>query len=1428
MIYTIGRVDAPVIVVLTQPNYADIKKGELASGQERDAILSIFESRGISRDDVCITCVYNTDNKIVSTKANADRYVDSWLKPFIKSHKRRLIVPMGNDASYAVGVLKDIAGVNLVRGSNCSSEDYPGVPIFPTINVYFIMQTPDEADDVSIDVRNAVNALRGFDYNLPELDIRDLETPDDVRNMFLEAAEEGICGYDFETDTGEKHIATAVTASFYTGRKNDDGVPIVYFWGAYDLLVPRFSEDHLKKMGKAFKVFFSNAKDNFKLLAWNMGFDDAVAQHNYFDDEEWEGSDEDGMLYEWGVDNRTYNGLKEAAFRRLGYPNYDGPVDEHVKAISARRGKNLVHPDDFRTLERFGQEAQVEILKSGKEKLTWPKTLDKKTAAWALVPYDDLRLYNAYDAYFTVEVIKVLKPLVKKYKLENSQKLRHRIAKMFMKSELRGFQCDVKANREISAELGELIESSKNLCLKELDELFEDIRVLELNVSDGKFVLNSGDNLAKILYGKPTAMPAIVPVNERVSKKHKAIIADFNAEFYSQTEKVKALVDSGAMDITAIDAKIKHAFNVVHGDAGIPYTTSMQDQYLHGFYVPKLFTKNGKPSVTAGVLNNLYAEKPMELLKYILMYRRAYKLKSTFVDSIYNKLDADGILRYRLNAIGTNTGRVSSCVQLGTVVNTIDGAKNIEDLKIGDMVLGHDGLYHACESDAYTKPQAMFYRVINANGDSIVCTESHRFYTERGWKDCNQLVPGSTLLYTYKNGEFSLVEVDRIEKEYVGIPWDVAVEGCHSYVAQGFVNHNSKPNCQNFVKYIRGQMIPREGYEFVEFDLSQAEIRAIAAFSGDKRLIAALYEKDMHRYIASLIFKKPMEEVTDYERKASKAQPLTSNILTPNGWVKMGDLSEGDYVIGSNGGATRVMGIFPQGEKQVYKVNVGGHVVECSEDHWWTVFDRKYRKDVLMTTKEIQDAGLKFNKTNRFAIKTVDPVKFTKTQLPLHPYVLGVMLGDGHFTDSSFSTNDVEIAERVRELLGCEYEVRLLPKDVPNKVDSYRITQAFKGAKSGKALNAILRNLGFNHNSKSHEKFIPDMYKYASLEDRMWLLRGLMDTDGTCDASKPQATYTTVSDRFRDDVMELVRSLGGTTSSHSEYGSYIDKDGNKVQGRLAHRVRVTVPNDPFSLDRKSSRWNIKKYHDKTFMQPILGIESTDDYVPMQCIRVDSPDSLYVTDGYVLTHNTIIFGILYGLSHISLAVAINCSEEEAQDFIEFFYAAFPDVKIWLDKQIELAKVAPYKARTPWGTMRSTKNIFSVSKKEIKHMENVSQNMPIQGAAGELTLYYICEIMDEVKRQGWDVHMINTTHDSCTLEVPIGLSERVIELVEKVVAAPAPVAPLDTVVFKADIEVSMFWSCEPNVRKAIDPKYDTPDSTFPWDIVLGIDDTEPVTV
>jgi hypothetical protein len=74
----------------------------------------------------------------------------------------------------------------------------------------------------------------------------------------------------------------------------------------------------------------------------------------------------------------------------------------------------------------------------------------------------------------------------------------------------------------------------------------------------------------------------------------------------------------------------------------------------------------------------------------------------------------------------------------------------------------------------------------------------------------------------------------------------------------------------------------------------------------------------------------------------------------------------------------------------------------------------------------------------------------------------------------------------------------------------------------------------------------------------------------------------------------------------------------------------------------------------------------------------------------------------------------------------------------------------------------------------------------------------------------------------------LSERVIELVEKVVAAPAPVAPLDTVVFKADIEVSMFWSCEPNVRKAIDPKYDTPDSTFPWDIVLGIDDTEPVTV
>lgn len=364
------------------------------------------------------------------------------------------------------------------------------------------------------------------------------------------------------------------------------------------------------------------------------------------------------------------------------------------------------------------------------------------------------------------------------------------------------------------------------------------------------------------------------------------------------------------------------------------------------------------------------------------------------------------------------------------------------------------------------------------------------------------------------------------------------------------------------------------------------------------------------------------------EMGLGKAQPLDAKILTSNGWIRMRDAKVGTEITNSTGGTSRITGVYPQGVKDIYRVNFSdGSSTECCEEHLWSVntTSRRYRKNPYLV-KELKDFkdDLQFrNGNNKYYIPIVKPVKGSlETSLPIDPWLLGITIGNGSISGSSYGISTIEpyILEQLTNLIGNEHYLRY---DNNNTV---YISSFDGGVGSNKHLNNIrnLKLLGCN----AYNKFIPDIYKTAPLESRIALLQGLMDTDGSVNCSNNHLEYTTVSQTLAKDIQELVWSLGGICKIYLKKTSWTYKD-EKKNGE-AYRLSIVLPNEilPFRLPRKAQAYRPRsKYH------PHRAITSV-EYVgkkEAQCIMVDAEDHLYITDDYILTHNTsMAIGAIYKL------------------------------------------------------------------------------------------------------------------------------------------------------------------------------------------------------
>jgi len=352
----------------------------------------------------------------------------------------------------------------------------------------------------------------------------------------------------------------------------------------------------------------------------------------------------------------------------------------------------------------------------------------------------------------------------------------------------------------------------------------------------------------------------------------------------------------------------------------------------------------------------------------------------------------------------------------------------------------------------------------------------------------------------------------------------------------------------------------------------------------------------------------------DVGRGGRKAQPLDAKILTPDGWRVMGDLKVGHFVIGQNGLSVKVRGVFPLGEKQVFRVTFSdGSFTECCDDHLWKVATKSswevknlydIRKNYLISDKR----GFK---KKRYRIPLVAPVEFPERKLLLDPYLVGCLLGDGGLSGTgtpNYTTADVEIIELLSARLpsGCFF--------TKGKADEYGyriVTKNGSGGASANPVRAALDTLGMS-GKVAHQKSIPDDYKFGSIEDRLECLRGLMDSDGWVHKRGIgcKAAFCSTSRQLVEDAAFIVRSLGGLT------GNILVK--HPENGRTAYEIVLAMPKgtNPFRLKRKATN-----YTGRTKYPPVRYVASIEPVgvKPVQCIWVDG--AMYVTDDCIVTHNT---------------------------------------------------------------------------------------------------------------------------------------------------------------------------------------------------------------
>lgn len=384
-----------------------------------------------------------------------------------------------------------------------------------------------------------------------------------------------------------------------------------------------------------------------------------------------------------------------------------------------------------------------------------------------------------------------------------------------------------------------------------------------------------------------------------------------------------------------------------------------------------------------------------------------------------------------------------------------------------------------------------------------------------------------------------------------------------------------------------------------------------------------------------------------------------TKVLTPTGFKLMGDLKIGDTVNNPDGTTANIVGIYDNGPKQFYRVTMrDGATVEADEDHLWAVAiagqrpNRKHPRPPLpagltpadewnlramnrcriVNTRELCDLVARANNdraTGRAMPRTV-MVPLTAPTMArggnnqhetLTPYTIGALLGDGNMTHRAVTLTSVDqpIIDRIAAELPDHLHLVRMNADDETRAPSYRITR-----KTGDVHPATHYTTKEGiHGKQSHEKTAPARMERLPVHDRCAFIQGLMDTDGYIDTNGRAAEYVTTSPHLARTTQNVLRSLGYTAKLTTKETHYTH-NGQRHTGRTAYRLHIQGRNlgDLFHLPRKKERAtpfnngrnNGDVYHTIESVTPTVVDNS-------RCIAVNHLNHLYVTDDYIVTHNT---------------------------------------------------------------------------------------------------------------------------------------------------------------------------------------------------------------
>lgn len=364
-------------------------------------------------------------------------------------------------------------------------------------------------------------------------------------------------------------------------------------------------------------------------------------------------------------------------------------------------------------------------------------------------------------------------------------------------------------------------------------------------------------------------------------------------------------------------------------------------------------------------------------------------------------------------------------------------------------------------------------------------------------------------------------------------------------------------------------------------------------------------------------------------------------------YVQIKDIKVGDLVYNRLGNPVKVLGVYPQGKKDVYRVQfTDGRYLDCCKDHLFSYYtqDQKHKhthgkystspKFNVSTVEELLSHGVSYDGRNnrlhlRYWIPNNQPIEREEQDYYLNPYVLGVLIGDGCLTERqlTISSNDSFIVEKVSSLLNVE---NIVKRSSIHTYNWYFVISDRMYEKRNKLVSTadVLSEIPELDNMHSYEKFIPDIYKYGSIEQRYKLVQGLFDTDGTVDKYRARVSFSTTSKQLVDDIQEVLWSLG--ISSTVEIDNRLSGHHKHVCYTIYVRTSFQIKKNLFTLPRKLNKIiDYEDYHKTTNKKirsydfiGIQSIEKLDKQEDMTCICVDDTEHLYqVSNQHIVTHNS---------------------------------------------------------------------------------------------------------------------------------------------------------------------------------------------------------------